>query len=151
MGCKARRDISNLQQTPESTVKRNCLKIFFCQKCVFSSEHWFFLQLTAATGAFLLTVVCFSQFFEPKRPSYLVQCVQHFRRGRWQCAKSYIKSGYSYLLCMREGEKHWFLWSLCAVLSVMTVRWKCVLLELPVSSEGRRREGGDCNLLAPRL
>ena len=51
----------------------------------------------------------FSLSFEWKMSGDRVQWEQHFRQGRWHCAKSYMKSGYSYCICC-EGETQ-VLWS----------------------------------------
>lgn len=129
MGCRASWDINNSLQTPESClppVTRNCLKLFCQNTCSFS--------------VFTHRVLFFSQQIQKRLDSLLCAFESkhervHFRGGRWQCATSYIKSGYS----VRGG----FYVLFCA-------SWRRDESVFCCSFQSLRREG-DCNLLAPQL
>ncbi len=101
MGCRVSWDINNSLQTPESCLQpttRNCLKLFCQNTCSFLSTESVF-RSSQQIQKRLDSLLCVFPLFWIETPSDPVQCVQHFRGGRWQCATSYIKSGYSYLLC----------------------------------------------------
>ncbi len=98
-------DINNSLQTPESClqpVTRNCLKLF-CQNTCSSLSAESFFHSSQQLQRRLDSLLCIFPVFSLETPSDLFQRVQNFRGGRWQHATSCIKSGYSYLLCMRRA------------------------------------------------
>lgn len=99
MGCRESCDINNSLQDPwvMSTTGYKKLPQTFLSKCVFFSERVF--HSSQRIQKRLGSLSCVFPAFWIETPSDPVRCLRHFRGGRWQCATSDIKSGYSYLLC----------------------------------------------------